>query len=86
MVAFNGIGTSQSVSISQLAPGLSTALMVTVGGLACAIPASMMYNSLSNKVKLLTSQMDAFAAELSNIIIKQVVKRMRQPAAGPSML
>ncbi len=74
MVAFQGFGLSGSVSISTLAPGLSTALLVTVGGLFCAIPASLMYNNLSNNVRILTSRMDAFGLELSNIIQKQILK------------
>jgi biopolymer transport protein TolQ len=76
MVAFQSFGLSgSSVSISSLAPGLSTALLTTVGGLFCAIPASIMYNNLTNKVRILTAHMDAFALELSNIVQKQIMKQ-----------
>ena len=74
MVAFNSVGFGD-VALSSLAPGLSTALLTTVGGLFCAIPSSIMYNSLSNSVRILTAQMDAFALELSNIVQKQIMKQ-----------
>lgn len=76
MVAFQGFGISGDVSLSVLAPGLSTALLTTVGGLFCAIPASLFYNNLTTKVRILTSQMDGFALELSGIIQKQILKQL----------
>jgi biopolymer transport protein TolQ len=75
MVSFQAIGMSGSASINALAPGLSTALLTTVGGLFCAIPSSIMYNNLTNKVRILTAQMDSFALELSNIVQKQILKQ-----------
>ncbi len=75
MVAFQSFNISGSVSLSSLAPGLSTALLTTVGGLFCAIPASIMYNNLTNKVRVLAAQMDSFALELSNIVQKQILKQ-----------
>lgn len=75
MVAFQSFGLSGNVTISALAPGLSTALLTTVGGLFCAIPASIFYNNFTTKIRILTSQMDAFALELSNIIQKQILKQ-----------
>lgn len=74
MVAFQGFGTKGSVSITALAPGLATALLVTVGGLFCAIPATLVYNHFANRIKHLTGRMDSFALELSGMIIKQIVK------------
>lgn len=76
MVAFQGFGLAGDVSLSVLAPGLSTALLTTVGGLFCAIPASLFYNNLTTKVRILTSQMDGFALELSGIIQKQILKQL----------
>jgi biopolymer transport protein ExbB/TolQ len=62
------------VNITALAPGLSTALVTTVAGLFAAIPASVMYNYLTNKVRILTGRMDSFSLELNNIIQKQMAK------------
>ncbi|HOE96168.1 MAG TPA: MotA/TolQ/ExbB proton channel family protein [Candidatus Sumerlaeota bacterium] len=66
---------SQAVALSSLAPGISTALLTTVGGLFCAIPASVMYNYLTHRVRMLISRMDAFALELGNVVQKQVMKQ-----------
>lgn len=62
-------------SISSLAPSISTALLCTVGGLFCAIPASVTYNYFTHRVQYLISRMDAFALELSNVIHKQILKQ-----------
>lgn len=74
MAAFQSLGALGSASFASLAPGLSTALVATVGGLVAAIPASVMYNYLTNKIRILTSRMDSFALELTNIIQKQLAK------------
>jgi biopolymer transport protein TolQ len=74
MAAFQGLGDQGSVNITALAPGLSTALVTTVAGLFAAIPASVMYNYLTNKVRILTGRMDSFSLELNNIIQKQMAK------------
>jgi biopolymer transport protein TolQ len=75
MIAFEKMGAAQSAALSELAPGISTALTSTVGGLAAAIPASMAYNYFTARVQVLTSQMDSFALELANIIQKQLLKQ-----------
>lgn len=77
MIAFQSFGLSGTVSLAALAPGLSTALLTTVGGLFCAIPSSIFYNILTTRVRTLTAQMDAFALELSNIVQKQVLAQSR---------
>lgn len=76
MIAFQTFGYGNTVSLATLAPGLSTALLVTVGGLFCAIPSSVMYNTLTTQVRTLTAQMDSFALELGNIIQKQILKQV----------
>jgi biopolymer transport protein TolQ len=76
MVAFQGFGLSgTTVSMATLAPGLSTALLTTVGGLFCAIPATLMYNYFVGHLRLLTSRMESFVLDLSNIIQKQIARR-----------
>jgi len=75
MGSFQSLTNAGSVALSSLAPGLSTALITTVGGLFCAIPASIMYNHLTNKVRVLIARMDAFSLELSNVIQKKIMKQ-----------
>lgn len=75
MVAFQSLSTVETVALSSLAPGIATALLCVIGGLFCAIPATVMYNYLTHRVRVLTSRMDAFAHELSNVIQKQIMKQ-----------
>lgn len=75
MGAFQVVGSQTTVALNQIAPGISTALLCTVGGLFCAIPTSVAYNYLTLRVRMLISRMDAFALELSNVIQKQVMKQ-----------
>jgi biopolymer transport protein TolQ len=76
LAAFQALGRTGSAALSALAPGMSTALVATVAGLIAAIPASIFYNYLSNKISVLTSRMDSFALELANIIQKRMVKQI----------
>lgn len=76
LAAFQAMGSTGSAALSALAPGMSTALVATVAGLIAAIPASIFYNYLSNKIAILTSRMDSFALELANIIQKRMVKQI----------
>jgi len=74
--AFQSLGTSGAADLSALAPGISTALVTTVCGLFVAIPAVGFYNYLSSHVSRLSSQMDSFAHELSNIFQKHLLRRV----------
>lgn len=80
MIAFQAMAQTQSAALSSLAPGIATALLCVVGGLFCAIPATVFYNYLNHRVRVLTSRMDAFAHELFNVILKQILK---QPVSVP---
>lgn len=75
MAAFQSLTVTGTASLNQLAPGLSTALITTVGGLFVAIPASVMYNYLTHQVRVMVNRMDAFALELGNVIQKQMMKQ-----------
>jgi len=76
LAAFQALSRTGSAALSALAPGMSTALVATVAGLVAAIPASIFYNYLANKIAILTSRMDSFALELANIIQKRMVKQI----------
>lgn len=78
LAAFQTLNRAGSAAMSSLAPGISTALMTTVAGLIAAIPASLFYNYLTNKISNMTGRMDSFALELANIIQKRMVKQIAQ--------
>jgi biopolymer transport protein TolQ len=67
MDAFRGLGVTKTSSIQAVAPGISEALIATAVGLAAAIPAVMAYNYFSRQNRLLTADMENFAAEFLNI-------------------
>jgi biopolymer transport protein TolQ len=67
MMAFQGIGQSGSTNLGVVAPGIADALVATAAGLVAAIPAVVAYNHLSNRVRLVASEMDDFSMEFLNI-------------------
>ena len=72
--SFQAMGRTGGATITALAPGMATALVATLAGLAAAIPATVAFNYFSNKIAVLTSRMDSFALELANIIEKRLAK------------
>jgi len=64
MSAFNSMAGSGSALLSEVAPGIASALLTTVVGLIVALPSSIGYNVLTDQVRQLTVMMDNFAQEL----------------------
>ena len=67
ILAFEGIGQTGSTNLGVVAPGIAEALVATAAGLFAAIPAVYFYNYLTNRVKLMASEMDDFSMEFLNI-------------------
>ena len=72
MNTFRGIGMSQSASLAVVAPGISEALVATAAGLAVAIPAVIAYNYFINRIKILDSELQGFAADFLNLIERDI--------------
>jgi biopolymer transport protein TolQ len=68
IAAFQGIAESGSTSLGVVAPGIAEALVTTAAGLAAAIPAVYFYNLLTQRVKVMASEMDDFSLEFLNIV------------------
>lgn len=64
MSAFGSMAGSGTAMLSEVAPGISSALLTTVVGLCVALPSSIGYNILSDRVRQLTVMMDNFGQEL----------------------
>lgn len=62
--AFQEMGNKGSALLSDVAPGLSSALLTTVVGLVVAIPSACGYNFLLEKIRKLSALMDGFTDEL----------------------
>ena len=65
MRAFGAMSGSGSALLSEVAPGISSALATTVLGLLVAIPSVYGYNKLSDHIRCLTVMMDNFAQEVT---------------------
>lgn len=73
MAAFSAIGQMSSVNLAVVAPGISEALVATAMGLAVAIPAVIAYNSCVSRINALESELQGFAADLLNIIDRDIL-------------
>jgi biopolymer transport protein TolQ len=67
LMAFEGIAQTGSTNLNVVARPIADALVATAAGLVAAIPAVFYYNLLTQRVKLLASEMDDFAMEFLNI-------------------
>lgn len=65
MNAFASMAGSGTALLSDVAPGISSALLTTVVGLIVALPSSIGYNILSDRIRRLTVMLDNFAQELT---------------------
>ena len=75
MNTFHGIGSTGSASLAVVAPGISEALVATAAGLAVAIPSVIAYNYFIDKIRVLDSELQSFAADLLNIIERDLHRK-----------
>jgi len=68
MNSFRSIGAKGAANLATVAPGIAEALVATAIGLVAAIPAVMAYNYFSRRIRVLSSEMETFASDLTNII------------------
>ncbi len=75
MDAFKAMAASGTVTLSEVAPGISGALLTTVVGLLVALPSLIGYNLLTNQMKRICLTMDNFAEEFTNDIERAFIAR-----------
>ncbi len=61
-----------SASLNVVAPGIAEALIVTIAGLATAIPALVFFNMLTNRVRSLENEMESFAITVVDFLEREV--------------
>jgi biopolymer transport protein TolQ len=71
MNSFKGIGAAGSASLAVVAPGIAEALIATAIGLAAAIPAVVAYNYYLSRANRMIIEMEDFAEELVDYILKR---------------
>jgi biopolymer transport protein ExbB len=64
MTVFGGVAMAGDVNVNAIAPGIAAALLATIAGLACAIPALFGYNYLNGRITVLADQMRVFIDRL----------------------
>ncbi|GAB4186130.1 MAG: protein TolQ [Thalassobaculales bacterium] len=72
MNSFQSIAASKNTSLAVVAPGIAEALFATALGLVAAIPAVVAYNKISTDLARYAARLEAFAAEFSAILSRQL--------------
>lgn len=73
--AFRKIGEKQTPGMAAISTGISEALVTTALGLFVAIPAVMMFNYFSARVKAFDVEMDNSCSELVDYFLKRKISR-----------
>jgi len=78
MDTFREIGFKGSASLAVVAPGIAEALVATAAGLAVAIPAVVGYNYFTDRIRVMDSEMQSFAADLLNLMERDIQNHMEE--------
>ncbi len=66
--AFQRIGETGQASIQVVGPDIANALVATAVGLLAAIPAVMAFNYFNTRIRVISTEMENFANDLTNIV------------------
>lgn len=66
MEAFSSVAGQQSAGITQLAPGVSGAMLATIAGLIVAIPSVFGYNLLLGHTRSMVTELENFSSSLAD--------------------
>ncbi len=83
---FLALRGAQLPTLQLIAPGISDALVTTVMGLMVAIPAALFYNYFVGRVRILLSEVDRFASELTGIFRRETVMLTLNRPADPDRI
>lgn len=75
--AFGKIGQRQSTGMGAVSGGISEALVTTALGLFVAIPAVMMFNYFTGKIKAFDVEMDNSSSELTDYFLRRQIDARR---------
>ena len=71
MDSFASIGVKGTASLAVVAPGIASALIATIAGLAVAIPAVIGYNHFNHQLKVISSDIEKFSLEFVSRVKKE---------------
>lgn len=75
---FQAMDQSATPSISEMAPGISAALITTIFGLIAAIPAAGAYNLFAVRINRVVATLENQAGRISNILVRHQIRQSRQ--------
>lgn len=78
MDAFRAMAQSGSVLLSEVAPGISGALLTTVVGLLVALPSLVGYNLLNGRMQQLGLEMENFSDEFTHDLARHFLDAQHQ--------
>jgi biopolymer transport protein TolQ len=74
MISFMQIRAEGSAGMDVVSQGISEALIATAIGLAAAIPAVIAYNYFLRRIRVLSSEMENFSSDFTNIVKRHFLK------------
>jgi len=77
--SFLALRGQEFVTLQNIAPGISDALITTVVGLVVAIPAAIFYNHFVARVRDLSSEMERFTSELVGLFRRHTLVGTGRP-------
>ena len=92
MLAFTELAIAGKADIQTLAPGVSGALLTTVGGLLVAIPSVIGYNVITSQIKSTIVHLDNFVEEfivklkIENIALQELQEQERKAQEQKDLL
>lgn len=72
MNSFRGLSNVAAATLSAVAPGIAEALVATAIGLFAAIPAVLAFNHFAHDIDRVTTRLESFMEEFSNILQRQL--------------
>jgi biopolymer transport protein ExbB/TolQ len=84
MHSFMSMGAEGSASIEVVGGGIAEALVTTMAGLGCAIPALVAYNLCVRAVRRKETQVDLFISRVVDGVIVRRGSRQNPAAARPA--
>ena len=72
--SFKIISIMKEATLTNLAPGINTSLIVTVVGLVSAIPALIAYQVIGSKINNIEEDLNNFSLEFLGILTKEMEK------------
>ena len=81
---FQAMDQVATPSISDIAPGISAALITTIFGLIAAIPAAAAYNTFVIRINRMIAALENVAGRIANILVRHQIRQSGAPSENQS--